>query len=231
MSSVVALTKSLSPAGKKLTPMLAIAIQGLLFSFGTLLVGINIMGLMIGAILSSLWAFLQPVIIFTFLLGHKFWDALFFTWQKISSFANLNQNAWKFFLVMAIGFKVILAIATVVLAIRMPESIILKYQEKLLKWSHVRRPRATPLIAPLKAALNDFLNPLFLISAALTGIYVFYWESDLEEKVIGILRPFCLGFLFFYVVRLAAARLTWDDLKKHPFTRSLATTMKKYLKN
>ncbi|MFM8268834.1 MAG: hypothetical protein ACKN9V_01485, partial [Pseudomonadota bacterium] len=36
VSNITALLKSLSPAGKKLLPMLAISAQGFLFSFGTL---------------------------------------------------------------------------------------------------------------------------------------------------------------------------------------------------
>ena len=41
VSNITALLKSLSPAGKKLLPMLAIASQGLLFTLGTIVFGAN----------------------------------------------------------------------------------------------------------------------------------------------------------------------------------------------
>lgn len=62
VSTISALFKSLSPAGKKLGPMLSISAQGFLFSLGLFLGGKSIIGIVLGMSLLSIWAFLQPFI-------------------------------------------------------------------------------------------------------------------------------------------------------------------------
>ena len=57
---ITAILKSLSPMGKRLTPMLAISMQGFLFSLGILILGNNILGMILGISLLSLWGFAQP---------------------------------------------------------------------------------------------------------------------------------------------------------------------------
>jgi hypothetical protein len=69
VSNITALLKSLSPAGKKLLPMLAISVQGLLFSMGTLLLGANLPGCFLGAVLSSLWGVFQPLAVLWVVYG------------------------------------------------------------------------------------------------------------------------------------------------------------------
>src|SRR5688572_22233186 len=75
ISNVAALLKSLSPAGKKLTPMLAISSQGLLFSLGCILLGPNFLGCLLGISLLSLWAFAQPILIAYVLFGSVLFQA------------------------------------------------------------------------------------------------------------------------------------------------------------
>src|SRR5262245_25316383 len=55
ISFIAAALKSLSPSGKKLTPMLAIGMQGILFNTGIVLIGHNIAGRIFGACIASLW--------------------------------------------------------------------------------------------------------------------------------------------------------------------------------
>src|SRR5687768_9797676 len=74
VSNVAAILKSLSPVGKKLTPMLALSAQGSLFTVGTMLFGITPLGFTVGMILLSVWAFLQPVLIYLLLYGKTLVD-------------------------------------------------------------------------------------------------------------------------------------------------------------
>src|SRR5690606_26328753 len=61
ISATSAILKSLSPAGKKLTPMLALSVQGQLFNLGPLLLGNNPVGRSLGMILLCIWGFIQPL--------------------------------------------------------------------------------------------------------------------------------------------------------------------------
>lgn len=54
ISLVTSVMKSLSPAGKKLGPMISISMQGFFYSIGLLIFGANLMGQMLGMILLSL---------------------------------------------------------------------------------------------------------------------------------------------------------------------------------
>src|SRR3989344_4245633 len=85
ISCVAALLKALSPAGKKLTPMIAIAMQGGLFSSGLLLLGANPLGFLFGATLSGLWAFLQPALILLLIFGSTLVDSAKYFLEKVAA--------------------------------------------------------------------------------------------------------------------------------------------------
>ncbi|MCX6118095.1 MAG: hypothetical protein NT027_11180 [Proteobacteria bacterium] len=72
ISVIAALFKSLSPVGKKLTPMVAISIQGWLFSLPVIFFGNNILGLCLGAVLSASWGIIQPIAFACLLYGSIF---------------------------------------------------------------------------------------------------------------------------------------------------------------
>jgi hypothetical protein len=69
ISNVSAVLKSLSPAGKKLGPMLSLSAQGLLFSLGEFLLGQNLAGWMLGMILLSLWTFVFQLVTYYLMFG------------------------------------------------------------------------------------------------------------------------------------------------------------------
>ena len=60
ISNTAAILKTLSPRGKRFTPMLAISVQGLLFNLGLLLFGAHFLGRCIASMLLSLWPMVQP---------------------------------------------------------------------------------------------------------------------------------------------------------------------------
>ncbi len=69
ISNSAALLKSLSPAGKRFRPMLAISMQGLLYSLGICIFGSNFLGRCFGAVLLSFWSFIQSAFILWFIYG------------------------------------------------------------------------------------------------------------------------------------------------------------------
>ena len=77
ISTVAAVMKSLSPAGNKLGPMLSISVQGSLFASGVFLFGKNLFGVVLGMILLSLWAFIQPLMVGYLFFGKNYYHFIF----------------------------------------------------------------------------------------------------------------------------------------------------------
>ncbi len=75
VSYVAAALKALSPAGSRLRPMVAIAVQGSLFGLSIRLLGWSKIGITVGAFFVGAWAGLQGFIFQYLLLGNALFDA------------------------------------------------------------------------------------------------------------------------------------------------------------
>jgi hypothetical protein len=75
VSYVSAALKALSPAGNRIRPMLAIAVQGSLFGLSVRLLGWNTAGITAGAWLVGAWAALQGFVFQYLLLGNALFEA------------------------------------------------------------------------------------------------------------------------------------------------------------
>lgn len=174
LSNLISLTaaclKSLSPAGRRLTPMLAISIQGLLFSFGQFIGGVSVLGHSIGISLISLWALTQGIVLGWLLNGEAFLDAIRFGIEKI----GVERVEW----VLGIGILLLLSIGVflVRLSMRMSESEWSRYEARL----SVRRKEST----------KRFSVPwMAILSVAATIGFLYYTESP-EARTIWIwIRP------------------------------------------
>lgn len=208
ISLIAALLKSLAPAGKKLTPMLAIAMQGLLFSFGTIFFGANVMGMLVGATLSALWAYAQPALIMLILFGSSLVDVVKFFFEKTSEAVHVTPQTLGHVLLGLVGLKILLSWAMVATALALPESVVSRWQAQLLKIGPRRRSepnsamRTHPTNAQLlRGTLRDLTNPLFLVSLALTALFFVFAESPWSATVWALVRPLAAGFVFFYLLR------------------------------
>jgi hypothetical protein len=225
ISTTAAILKSLSPAGKKLTPMLAIQTQGLLFNFGTITFGRNAFGYCFGMILLSLWAYVQPLLIYVLIYGKTFFDILntspFLVWTGVA-----------FVLI-----KCILGIGLVALAYLLPEEIFQKYRSYLIAKAQKKIPtlssapsanlsRATHLQS-LKGALHDLMRLPFLISLIITAGFFIYSESSHSTIIWGLLRPIAVAFIIFYLVRIFPVEKWFSAESNSSFVKSARLTIEK----
>lgn len=206
VSAVAAVLKSLAPAGKKLTPMLAISAQGLLFSIGTLLFGCNLLGAVVGGALASVWAFAQPLLIYYVIFGKSLFAAMSGVAEKLTE--ALPALASLDLVVMAgllVGIKTLLAVLVATLATFLPESAFEKYRDRLLRGGIQKKPRPAAkrqsLVGISKLAARDLLNRWFLGSLALTVLFFFFVESDSSKLIWIALRPVAVGFIVFFLIR------------------------------
>ena len=225
ISLIAALLKSLAPAGKKLTPMLAIAMQGFLFSLGTIVFGANPVGMLVGATISALWAYLQPTLLMLVIFGASLVDVAKYFLDKTSEAVAVTPETLLTVLGALVCLKILVAWLMVFAAISLPESVVTRYQRKLLAIRMKRKldpakssavgESAPSKLTLVRSALKDLTNPLFLVSLGLTGLFFVFAESSWSTTVWALLRPLTIGFLFFYLLRWLPLRMAggrWLEL-------------------
>jgi len=196
VSLIASLLKSLSPAGKRLTPMLAISAQGALFSIG-LFAGRNSLGIAIGMALLSVWAFAQPLLLAHLIFGKELWDALLKIWTDFAQFLSVPVEWGVKALLAIVAIKATLAVALGLVAWWGGAEFEARYLSKLESLPRLAKPKKDPLPA-WKGAFKDLLSPWFLLSLAASCIYL--WVSD-RAVWIYLLRPLAIGYLVFWGIR------------------------------
>lgn len=184
-----ALIKCLAPMGKKLTPMLAISMQGLLYNLGTLCFGNTLLGRWVGGVLSSLWAFFQPLLMYWLLFGSSFFHA-----------ASAFPWVIDLFYVLVVS-KVAAASLIVFLTPLLPTGRFTQYLNKL---SGAGKLNDLPSVNkhPMRQAFSELCKPLFLFSLLLTAFFFYFSEGVSAALIWGILRPLGTGVLCFSLMRL-----------------------------
>ncbi len=224
ISTTSALLKSLSPAGKKLTPMLAISMQGQLFNIGTRLFGRNIFGHSIAIVLLALWSFVQPICIYFILFGKDFLYMIQYFIRKLNRVFPVTEENLLVILLCIIALKLTLGVFVVLLAYKYKGRDIETYKNWAKKQK--RKSKTKSERSPLMAAFSDLLNPMFIISLILTGIFYFYSKSDKSIVIWGLMRPLALGYIIFLVIRIFPIEKFAAKLKQGKYKEVLEETLK-----
>lgn len=224
ISNVVAVLKSLSPAGNKLGPMLSISVQGLLFNCGTLLFGINLLGIVVGMMFLSLWAFVQPIITVYLFIGNTLIYSLEETFRRLQKILAVEPSDLVLVLLAVVGIKLLLGLLVGLAASYLPDRLVDAYKTKLLAVSHRshRDVIGDDVTVPsfrkrMIAALKDLTNPVFIISMLLTVLFLLFSQSSYSRAIWLLLRPLAIGFLFFYMARSPAWSRWGRSLEKSRF--------------
>jgi len=223
LSLITSLLKSLSPAGKKLLPMLAIATQGLLYTIGPLLFGLNFIGLLIGCVLSCCWAFIQPVLFIFFLFGQTSLEVYQHFIAEFSKFVPDVENIIVWVVLIALILKIIIAVELSLFIKNLSDEDFLDYEKRLIKETKAKS-NSTNKSAWL-GALSDLLSPLFLVSYVFSAIFFYFSNSKTSTIIWQMLRPLAIGYIIFYLVRVYPVENLSAKLEKMGF-KSLGTSLK-----
>jgi len=243
ISNVAAVLKSLAPAGKKLTPMLAISAQGVLFSFGTFVFGTGLPGLILGSVLLGTWAFIQPALIYYLIFGNTLLEAAEYFTQKTVGTAPVIDGSIVWIVTTIIGTKIFLSAGVAISAYFLPESWAGKYQDKLLRsGSHLKKTVSYQDIDLIKKgivtrsirtsaslALIDLLNPFFIFSISLSALFFIYVEAPIGKLIWALLRPLAAGFILYFLIRHVSFDWLIRMLERsrfQSFGRSLETALR-----
>jgi len=197
ISGIVGVLKTLSPAGNRIGPMFSIMIQGFLFWLGTLVGGINLIGQIIGGVLLSLWAFMQPLATFLLIFGFDLFRMIEHYNDVLKKDYPYAQSFIYYFLIAIISIKVLLACLVVC-------NSYFRKQEWQLQTSGLNNlmPKPHALHRPAwKKALSDLLNPLFLVSFVLMFAFALQIGESLGTAGLLSFRSLAIAFVLFYIVR------------------------------
>lgn len=224
ISGIAAILKSFSPAGKKLGPMLSIAMQGFLFWLGISILGLNILGQIVGAILLCLWAFVQPFLTLFMIYGFDLVKLIEFYIKRISEDYTFVAISLAYAVVSFLILKLLVAIGFVVYSLSTKRKIFLLKESKMSSLVMQQLPQGVQKNA-FKAALKDLLKPLFLLSFILMLIFIWQISGSQSQKIWWSLRPLATAFILFYILRS-----TWISEKLISFSKKSKTFERIYSK-
>lgn len=201
ISAVAALMKSLSPIGKKLTPMLAIGMQGQLYNLGLLLLGNNSLGRILGMSLLCLWGFVQPLALYLLLYGKTLVEMAEFYATELSKVFRVTPNDFISILISLVIFKIICGIVVVLLAQMLKKKKIEQYETWLISKHKPNEPKPEGK-SPWMMALKDLLSPAFLITWFMMLLFYYYSDHLWSANIWMVLRPVAVGYLIFLGLRI-----------------------------
>ena len=217
ISTIAALLKVLSPMGKRLTPMLAITVQGLLYSLGVFVFGVNIVGVSIGMMLLSLWGFLQPLILAELIFGNTLWVAIEDMWKRLAVVFSIPVEYGIWILLVGVGVKVLLGVTVGIAGwyfLRWLEENYLSRMQNFTKTLPKPQPRMGSALA---GSLKDLLQPWFIGSLTLSVGFL-YLNNTMSEFwiVIYFLRTLAIAWLIFWLIRVFPLSWISPALKRFP---------------
>jgi hypothetical protein len=201
-SVMVALLKTLAPMGKKITPMIAITVQGFLLWLGTIALGGGVVGMMFGSALFVCWSIIQSGIGFLLVFGFDFIKMIEFFQKEMSEYTSVNLYA--VFLAYVV-LKIILAQGLIAYLLRKNDQsgAWMLNEERMRRWQTRITVDQNPSknLSAGRRALRDLVNPFFFFSLTLMVAFHLLQNSSTAQILWFICRTIAVGFLVFYLSR------------------------------
>ncbi len=202
VSTISAGLKALSPAGSRLGPMLAITVQGILFTLASRVLGWNRFGLFAGGFLAGAWAASQGFFVQYLFMGKSLEKAYDTVRAWMSRQMHIEAPTLPLLILgLAVAYGVVAGISTT-LALRRPAP-----DSKLGAWAKRTRsateaPPSPNLGQALGMALRDLARPMFWIPVVLVSGILAVSGSKWEESLWVALRAVAVALPLFAGVRM-----------------------------
>lgn len=213
ISNTAAIVKTLSPYGKKFTPMLAISMQGLLFNVGIVFFGKNLVGRCVGSILLSLWPIIQPALIYGIIYGSVFLSmGSYYDQMIVSKLLWFEYMPLRAIVVGYIFVHLFFTLCVCLLTSLLPAGILDSYDRYIL--SYHSGPKSLKQLSPsskntllqkIRGAGRDLISPIFLLSLMLSGLFFYVTLHSLESFFFSFFRLIAMAFLTFFLIRNVSA--------------------------
>lgn len=204
ISNTAAIIKTLSPYGKKFTPMLAISIQGLLFNIGIILFGKNLFGRCIGSLLLSLWPMIQPVLIYGIIYGSIILNMSVYYNQMIAKLPWVSVMTLQILVVGYIFIHMFLSLGICLLTHLLPARVLDSYDRYIVSYSSLKSLTVSTkmtFLQKLRGVGKDFLSPIFILSLILSGFFFYATLHSFGAFFFFFFRLIAVAFLTFFLIR------------------------------
>ncbi|MFN3597358.1 MAG: nucleoside-triphosphatase [Rubricoccaceae bacterium] len=206
--------KALSPAGSRLRPMLAIAMQGLLFGSGVGVLGWSVPGVFVAGALVGSWAALQGIALQWLLVG----DELLRAYEAVAAFAEAHLGLGLPGLVVLLalmGAAYAAVTGTTALVVYRAGRLPARVQQALERGpGRIPAPPTPGRRAALRAGAADLVRPGFWVPIALVLLILALSGSPAERLAWTAMRALTVGFLLLAGVRLIAPQRLLDALRR-----------------
>lgn len=211
--------KALSPAGNRLRPMLAISMQGFLFSLFVTLLGWNALGIFSAGWFVGAWAASQGIVLQYLFIGDSLFQAVDTVIQWLAEHLRLDlPGIAVVFLLWIVLWGMVSASVTLFFWLRrhrLPArlGLMLSRGADGIVLSNER----PGLLKAVRRGLRDLLRPVFWVPVAVVVGIVLASGSGWEQGVWIVGRAVVVGWVLFSVARLFDPRklVAWLERKGH----------------
>jgi hypothetical protein len=171
--------------------------QGMLYSIGLIIFGVNYLGLFFSILFSASWAFVQPVLILFILFGTTLKDITIFF---IKEFRFLPIGFEKYLIVTIFGFLIFKIILTFFISLKVINLTDEKFKNLELKINFKStKQKKEESNNQFLNAIRDLFKPLFIFTYILTILFLLNNQNSYSIKIWMFLRPITIGFIVFYL--------------------------------
>lgn len=211
--------KALSPYGGRLRPMLAITVQGFLFTLAVTLLGWNVVGILAGGFFVGAWAALQGVALQYLFIGDNLFPALDVMIRWVAEHLHLSLPGVVTLIVAWTFLCGTISSAVTLLAWLRRHRLPARISAMLSKGARsVTGDVGTPTMgAAIRRGLRDLLRPMFWAPVAVVAVIIVASGSTWEEAMWIVIRAITVGWVLFSVARLFDPRklVSWLRRKGH----------------
>jgi len=211
--------KALSPSGNRLNPMLAISMQGILFTSATVIFGWNIVGIMLGGFLVGAWAAAQGVILQLLLVGSDVVRVYDVVLQWIARILHLPPLGFIGLLIVWSSIAGIFSSLVTFYAYtrrhRTPERLQRLLAQGAAQFATEETNRSWKTI--IKQSVHDLTRPFFWIPIVILIALILVSGSSLETIFWIAVRAVTLAMVFFSLARAFDPRAFLNWLRKRGY--------------
>ena len=208
--------KALSPYGGRLRPMLAITVQGFLFSLAATVFGWNVVGITIGGWFVGAWAALQGLVLQYIMIGDNLLPALDVMVRWTAEYLHLRLPGIVSLIALWTALCGTLSAIITLFAWLRRHRLPARIRTMIDKGARgITGDFGTPtLSAAFRQGLRDLVRPLFWAPVVFVGIIILANGSTWEQAMWMVLRAVSVGWVLFAVARLFDPRKLVEWLRR-----------------
>jgi hypothetical protein len=196
--------KALSPYGGRLRPMLAITVQGFLFSLAVTVLGWNVVGILVGGWCVGAWTAVQGIALQYAIIGDNLFPAIDIVIRWAADRLHLTLPGVISLVVFWTLICGTISAAVTLVAWLRRHRLPARIRTMLEKGSSgiVHEAAAPTVRAAVRRSLSDLSRPMFWAPVAVVALVIVATGSTWEEALWMAIRAIAVGWALFSLARL-----------------------------